>query len=239
MSPPELFVVNSTKEVTSSSHTIISSGSFISAVGFTVKVNVSVGPSQPSKVGVTTTVDIIDESPVFIDIKDGILPVPDETNPILGESFIQLYVVVPSVFSVVNDISVVSSVLHNIWLSIESTWPEGVTVIVNVCDGPSQLTSAFVNIGVTIIVATTGIVPVLIPLNEDIFPVPEASKPILSVSFVQEYVVIPNVLSVVNSTEVLSPLHISLSTGLLTWAVGFTVIVNISVGPSQLTPSFV
>ena len=116
--PPVLFVVNSTISVTSSSQTTISTGSFISAVGFTVIVNISVGPSHPSKLGVTIIVAVTVEVPLFITLNDDISPLPEDTKPILGVLLVQLYVVVPSVFSVVNDTSVVCSSLHRTWLSI-------------------------------------------------------------------------------------------------------------------------
>ena len=51
--------------------------------------------------------------------------------------------------------------------------------------------------------------------------------------------VVPPVFCVVNSTDVVSPLQIIWSWESSTWAVGFTVIVNVSSGPSQLIPSLV
>ena len=42
----------------------------------------------------------------------------------------------------------------------------------NVSDGPSQDTPSLVNVGVTSIVATTGVVPVLIATKEEISPEP-------------------------------------------------------------------
>ena len=51
--------------------------------------------------------------------------------------------------------------------------------------------------------------------------------------------VVPPVFSVVNSTDVVSALQIIWSWGSSTWAVGFTVIVNVCSGPSQLIPSLV
>ena len=56
----------------------------------------------------------------------------------------------------------------------------GFTVMVNVLGGPEQPSAT----GVTVIVATTGIVPVLIALNDAIFPVPLAPNPIEVVLFV-------------------------------------------------------
>ena len=60
----------------------------------------------------------------------------------------------------------------------------GFTVIVNVFEGPEQLTLPFVNVGVIIIVAITAEVPVLLAVKEVIFPVPEPNNPILDVSLV-------------------------------------------------------
>ena len=65
-----------------------------------------------------------------------------------------------------------------------STCALGFTVIVNVCDIPSQLISS-VNNGVTTTVATIGSVPVLIAVKDGKSPDPVAAKPIAGVSFVQ------------------------------------------------------
>jgi hypothetical protein len=61
----------------------------------------------------------------------------------------------------------------------------GLTVMVNVIAVPTQLTALFVNVGVTVIVATTGDVVAFVAVNEGIFPVPLAAIPIEGVLFVQ------------------------------------------------------
>ena len=58
--------------------------------------------------------------------------------------------------------------------------------MVKVLEGPTQLTDAFVKVGVTMMVATTGAVPVLVAVNDVIFPVPLAARPILIVLLVHE-----------------------------------------------------
>jgi hypothetical protein len=58
---------------------------------------------------------------------------------------------------------------------------EGLTVIVKVCDVPGQPFA----VGVTVMVAVTGAVPVFVAVKEVIFPVPLAARPILVVLFVQ------------------------------------------------------
>jgi len=57
--------------------------------------------------------------------------------------------------------------------------------MVNVCAAPGQPAAD----GVTVIVAVTGAVPVLIAANAGIFPLPDAAKPIDVLLFVQLKVV--------------------------------------------------
>ena len=61
----------------------------------------------------------------------------------------------------------------------------GLTVMVNVWAAPGQPAAD----GVTVIVAVTGAVPVLIAANAGIFPLPDAAKPIDALLFVQLKVV--------------------------------------------------
>jgi hypothetical protein len=58
-------------------------------------------------------------------------------------------------------------------------------VIVKVIGVPTQLLA----VGVTVIVATTGVVPVFVAVNDGKLPVPEAANPIVRSLVVQEYVV--------------------------------------------------
>jgi hypothetical protein len=66
-------------------------------------------------------------------------------------------------------------------LAIGVTVGAGFTVIMNVIGAPVQPFA----VGVTVIVATTGVVPALIAVNEGISPVPLAASPIDGVLFVQ------------------------------------------------------
>ena len=59
--------------------------------------------------------------------------------------------------------------------------------MVNVCAAPGQPAAD----GVTVIVAVTGAVPVLIAANAGIFPLPDAAKPIDVLLFVQLKVLPP------------------------------------------------
>ena len=97
------------------------------------------------------------------------------------------------------------------------TWAEGFTVIVNVCDGPLQMTVPPVKVGVTVIVATTGEVVVLMAVKDAIFPVPPDAKPMLGVLLLHEYVVGPPVLVVVKVTAAVGkPWHTTWSGGSFT-----------------------
>jgi len=59
------------------------------------------------------------------------------------------------------------------------------TVIVIVSEGPEQDKPSFVKLGVTVILATTGVPVKLDAINVGILPVPEAGKPILVFEFDQ------------------------------------------------------
>ena len=179
------------------------------------------------------------EVPVFIVIKESMSPVPESRSPIPGLSLVQAYVVVPPVLVVPKITDVVLAVLQTTWLPGWITSPVGLTVMVKDCEGPVQSTPPLVNIGVTMIVATTGAVPVLTVVNESMSPVPEAAKPIEGVSLVQTCVEVPPEVTVVNSTDAEEPLQTTWSAGLFTCAVGFTVMVKVLREPSQLTPALV
>jgi hypothetical protein len=63
----------------------------------------------------------------------------------------------------------------------------GLTVIVNCFVGPEHVTPELVNLGVTVIVAITGLVPVLTAVKAKISPVPLPPSPIDVVLLVQLY----------------------------------------------------
>lgn len=118
----------------------------------------------------------------------------------------------------------------------------GFTVIVYVVAVPLQDTDPLVNVGVTVIVPDIGAVPLFVAVNDGI-PVafvPLAAKPIAVLLFVQLYVVVPPVRFVLNVTPVVAEFAHKVSLDIAsTCADGFTVIVNVFVGPEQLTEPFV
>ena len=133
----------------------------------------------------------------------------------------------PPVLVVAKVTAVVEAPLHKTSLEGWLTCPVGLTVMVNVFVGPVQLTPPLVNVGVTTMVAITGQVPLLTAVNEAMFPVPEAARPMLVVLLVQAYVVVPPVLVVSYVTVVVEPaLQTTWLAGWFTWPSGFTVTVT-------------
>lgn len=65
------------------------------------------------------------------------------------------------------------------------TFGVGFTVIVNVCGAPVHVTEPLVKLGVTVMVAVTGVVPVFVAVKEAMFPVPVAGSPMPVAELVQ------------------------------------------------------
>jgi len=116
-------------------------------------------------------------------VKDGILPLPLDGNPILGLSFIQLNKVLFTVLT--KFIGVVSRFAHNDWSETEAISGIGFTVIKKVSELPVQVTPLLVKEGVAIIVAVCGDEPVLVAVKEEILPLPLAANPMVVLSLVQ------------------------------------------------------
>ena len=68
---------------------------------------------------------------------------------------------------------------------VATTVGVGFTVMVNVCGVPLQSTPSFEYTGVTVMVATTGVNPAFVAVNEAMLPVPLAASPMEGVSLVQ------------------------------------------------------
>ena len=67
--------------------------------------------------------------------------------------------------------------LQIVWLPGCVTVGDGFTVMVNVFGGPGQVIPPPVYCGVTVIVATTGTVPILTAGKEEMGPIPLAANP--------------------------------------------------------------
>ena len=75
-------------------------------------------------------------------------------------------------------------------------------------------------------------------MKDAILPVPDAARPILVLLLVQLYTV-PAPLPVKTTAAVGAPLHTTWLATALTVGTGFTVIVNVMVGPVHVTPALV
>ena len=155
---------------------------FTEADGLTVMVNVIGVPLQFTppllNTGVTVIVAVTALVVLFTAVNDGIFPVPLAAKPMDVVLLTQLKLTDPPVALVVKLTAVVAAPLHNVWLLTAFTLAVGITVMVNVVDGPAQLTPPLVKVGVTVIVAVTGAVPLFTAVKAAIFPVPLAAKPI-------------------------------------------------------------
>jgi hypothetical protein len=92
--------------------------------------------------------------------------------------------------------------------------------------------------GVTVIVAVIGVVPVFITGNDAILSVPLAGKPMEGEELVQLNIV-PVTEPLNGTTAVEAPLQSTWLATAFTVGVGFTVIVNVTGAPVQVTPALV
>ena len=206
----------------------------IDGIGLTVIVNVTGVPEQfvppLAKTGVTVIVATTGALPVLVAVKDAMFPEPEAARPIDGALFVQLNTV-PGTLPVKVTAAVVLP-LQSTWLATAATFGVGFTVIVNVEAVPEQPLA----VGVTVMVAVTGAVPLLTAVKEGILPFPAAARPMDGVLFVHAYVV-----------PATGPLKLTAAVALLlqtTWlakalteGVGFTVMVNVIGAPVQTAPT--
>ena len=161
-------------------HKTWSEGSDTEGVGLMVIAKDCGIPAQVFAVGVTINVAVRGVEPEFVAKNEGILPVPLAAKPMLDVLFVQEYVV-PMTAEPLNATTVVLSSLQIVGQEGAVTEGVGLTVIVNVCAEPVQPSAE----GVTVIVETITVEPLLITEKATILPVPLAAKPMLVLSFVQ------------------------------------------------------
>ena len=158
------------------------------AAGFTVIVKVIGVPLQLFvlvNIGVTVIVATTGEFPEFVAVNEAMSPVPLAANPMEVAVLVQLYVVVPPEFWVEKSTEAIVSPAQTVLLLTELTCPAGFMVIVKVLEGPVQLVPPFEKVGVTVIVATIGLLVLFIGVKTGRVPVPEPFIPIPVVLFVQ------------------------------------------------------
>jgi hypothetical protein len=169
-------------------------------------------------VGVTVIVAVTAVVPVLTAVNPGVLPLPLAAKPIVAFEFVHVNVV-PPVLLVKAD-AATAPPLQTVMFAGTTTLGLGLTVIVYVCAGPGQPPA----VGVTVIVAVTGAVPVFTAVKPGVFPEPEAARPIAVLLFVQAKVVVPTLL--VNAEAATEPpLHTVMFAGTTTFGTGSTVIV--------------
>jgi hypothetical protein len=162
-------------------HTVWSETVLTIGVGLTVIVKLWGVPAHEPYIGVTVIVATVCTLPVLIAGKAVMSPVPLDARPMLVLLLVQLKeVAVPVKVTVV-----VLSPSQTTWFAGVTTLGVGFTVIVKVCGVPLQVTPPNVYFGVTVIVATSGVVPALVVLNAGMFPVPLAPRLIDVLSLVQ------------------------------------------------------
>lgn len=209
----------------------------ITVVGFTVMVKVTGVPVQVVpplvKLGVTVIVAVTGAVPVLVAVNEAILPVPLAARPIEVVLFVQLYTVPGT--KPVKLTAVVAAPLHTTWLATALTVGDGLTVMVKVLAVPVQVVPPLVKVGVTVMVAVTAALVLLVARNGAILPVPLAPRPIVVLLFVQLYTV-PATLPVKLTAAVLLLLHTTWLATALTVGVGLTVIVKVTGVPVQVLP---
>jgi hypothetical protein len=163
---------------------------------------------------------------VFVAVNTGRFPTPLAAKPIDGVLFVQLYTIVPPVAVLAKVTAVVAVALQSTLLATAVTVAVGFTVMVKMEAVPVQLTPPLVYVGVTVMVSTTGAVPVLMAVKDAMSPVPLAAKPIEVFLFIQLYTIVPPVLGL---AKVIAAIVAASQTTLLatavTVALGFTVMV--------------
>jgi hypothetical protein len=171
---------------------------------------------------VAVTGDVV----VFVAVNTGRFPTPLAAKPIDVVLFVQLYTIVPPVAVLANVTAVVAVAVQSTLLATAVTVAVGFTVMVKVDAVPVQLTPPLVYVGVTVMVATTGAMPVFTAAKDAMFPDPLAAKPIDAVLFVQAYATVPPVVGLAKITSaIVPPLHTTLLATAVTVALGFTVMV--------------
>jgi hypothetical protein len=160
-------------------HTVWLPTAFTVGVGVTVMVNARGVPGHPLAVGVTVMVAVTGVAPAFTPLKAAMFPLPEAPKPMDGLLFVQakdVPVMGPPKFT-----AVTGAPLHTVWLGTAFTVGVGFTVMVNEVGVPVQPAA----VGVTVMVAVMGADVALAAVNERMFPLPEAPRPMAGLLLVQ------------------------------------------------------
>lgn len=191
-------------------------------------IKVSEMPEHPRADGVTTISAVAGSTDVLTAVKLLMSEAPVPTRFILVLSLPHMYVTLSNIPVVPKVMFPVTEPLHIVTSVTGAITGVGFTRIVNADVVPWQPLA----IGVTEIVAVTGLWPVLAALNGAISPVPDVASPIdPSLLFQLNVVLLTGPDRFI--TEVLSALQIAMSETELTVAVGFMVTIKFLVLPVQ------
>ena len=152
---------------------------FTLGLGFTIILNDAARPTQVLAVGVTVNKAVSGIMPVFVPLKVAILLLPLAAKPIMLRLLVHAKVVPLTALVKLN--APVAAPLQTVKLLGTTTFGVGLAVIVKFLAVPLQPLAK----GLTLKLAITGTVPVLIALKVAILPLPLPAKPILLVLFVQ------------------------------------------------------
>lgn len=133
--------------------------------------------------------------------------------------------------------AVVAVPLHTVWLAIVFTDGVGFTVMVKVTGTPVQVTP-LVKVGVTVIVAVTGALVVLVAVKMAILPVPDAASPDSGIA-VRPAIYRAATVPLKVTAAVALPLHLTCDATAFTVGIGFTVMVKLCGAPVQVPPALV
>jgi len=160
-------------------------------MGFTVMVNEVGVPLQVTaplvNCGVTVMVAVMGALVVLVVTKEAILPIPLAPSPMAGLSFTQLKTVPgTNPEKVTSEVEEPTQITCPITLS---TVGMGLTVMVNKVGVPVQVTPELVKEGVTVMVAVTGALVVLLAVKAAMSPEPVAASPMEISELIQLYTV--------------------------------------------------
>ena len=152
----------------------------------TVKVNCCELPVQLLAIGVTVSKAVDGTLEIYVAVKEEMLPLPLDANPMASLLLIQLKIVpstttLPLLVVPVNEIGATICVAHNTWLGIAATEGIGFTLMVNCIGCPLHPLEK----GVTDIIPLIGILEGLPALNPLISPCPEETTPMSVFELVQ------------------------------------------------------
>jgi hypothetical protein len=158
-------------------HTVWFAGFITVGVGLTVRLKLFTAPEQAFKVELTLMVAETGVNPALTGINAGISPLPEVPKPI-SWLLLQLNVGIPPLAAVENIILAWLAPAQSTSLLNAFTAGVGFTVMVKLIGEPSQPDPLVEKCGVAVMVATIGLVPGFTAVNDPIFPVPDAARPI-------------------------------------------------------------